>query len=110
MKQKLFVKKEELSMEQSINNKAEKIKGELKQKGEVVLKWVVTLIYLVLLIFFVFKPLTEFMWMVEYNIKLGLLKYFINWENYNQDKIKLIKHNLITNKGVTNERLNWKNH
>ena len=77
IKQKLFAKKEESSMEQNITDKAEKVKGELKQKGEVVLKWVVTLIYFVLLIYFVFKPLTEFMWMIEYNIKIGILNYFI---------------------------------
>jgi hypothetical protein len=78
LKQKLFSKKEESSMEQNITDKAEKVKGELKQKGRTVLQWVIIIIYLVLLIFFVFKPLTDFMAMVEYNIKLGILKYFIN--------------------------------
>ena len=78
LKQKLFTKKEETSMEQEITGKAEKVKGEIKQKGRTVLQWVLIMIYLVLLIYFVFKPLTEFMAMVEYNIKLGILKYFIN--------------------------------
>jgi len=78
LKQKLFAKKELPSMEQGMNDKAEKVKGELKSKGKIVLEWVLITIYLVLLIYFVFKPLTEFMSMVEYNIKLGILKYFIN--------------------------------
>jgi hypothetical protein len=78
LKQKLFSKKEESSMEQNITDKAAKVKGELKQKGRTVLQWVIIIIYLVLLIFFVFKPLTDFMAMVEYNIKIGILKYFIN--------------------------------
>ena len=77
MKQKLFANKSVLGMGQDGNDNAEKVKGEPKQKGEVVLKWVVTLIYFVLLIYFVFRPLTEFMWMVEYNIKIGILNYFI---------------------------------
>lgn len=77
-KQKLLAKKEESGMEQEKNDKAVKVKRELKQKATVVFKWVVTIIYLVLLIYFVFRPLTEFMFMVEYNIKTGLLNYFIN--------------------------------
>jgi len=64
-------------MKQEINGKAEKVKVGLKQKGEVVLGWLLTVTYLILLIYFVFKPLTEFMWMVEYNIKIGILNYFI---------------------------------
>ena len=64
-------------MEQKINHKAEKLKGELKQKSRILLEWVLVITYLFLLIYFVFKPLTEFMLMVEYNIKLGILKYFI---------------------------------
>jgi hypothetical protein len=76
LEKKLFAKKEESSMEQDINDKAEKVKGELKQKGKVVLEWVMIVIYLVLVIY-LFKPLTEFMSMVEYNIKLNILKYFI---------------------------------
>jgi hypothetical protein len=75
---KLLAKKEESSMEQEINGKADKAKGQVKQKGWVVFQWVLTVIYLVLLIYFVFRPLTEFMFMVEYNIKFGILKYFIN--------------------------------
>ena len=74
---KLSVLREESNMKQNYNNKAEKVKEELKQIGEVVLKWVVILIYVAILIYFVFKPLTEFMWMVEYNIKIGILNYFI---------------------------------
>ena len=74
---KLSVLREESKMKQNYDNKAEKVKEELKQIGEVVLKWVVILIYVAILIYFVFKPLTEFMWMVEYNIKIGILNYFI---------------------------------
>jgi hypothetical protein len=74
---KLSAKEEESIMKQTSNDKAEKVKEEVKQKGGEVLKWVITLIYFVLLIYFVFKPLTEFMWMVEYNIKIGILNYFI---------------------------------
>ncbi len=75
---KLFAKKEKLSMGKDINGNAEKVKGELKQTGKVVLEWAVTLIYIVLIIYFVFKPLTEFMVMVEYYIKFNIIKYFIN--------------------------------
>lgn len=78
LKQKLLARKEESSMEQEITDKAEKVKGEPKQKGRIVLEWVVIIIYLVLLIYFVFKPLMEFMLMVEYNFKLSIIKYFIN--------------------------------
>jgi hypothetical protein len=63
-------------MEQEINDKAEKAAGVPKQKVMVFFQWVVTVIYLVLLIYFVFRPLTEFMVMVEYNIKVGILNYF----------------------------------
>jgi hypothetical protein len=63
-------------MKQTINTKAEKVKGEIKQKGRTVLQWVIIIIYFVLLIFFVFKPLTDFLWMIEYNIKIGILGYF----------------------------------
>jgi hypothetical protein len=65
------------SMKLNYNDKAEKVKEEVKRKGEEVLKWVIAVIYLILLIYFVFKPLTEFMVMVEYNIKVGILNYFI---------------------------------
>ena len=78
LKQKLFAKKEVSIMEQEITDKAEKVKGELKQKGRTVLQWVLIMIYFVLLIYFVFRTLTEFMAMVEYNIKVGIIKYFIN--------------------------------
>lgn len=78
LKQKKIVKKEESSMEQEITDNAEKVKEEPKQKGMIVLEWVFILIYLVLLIHFVFKPLTEFMFMVEYNFKLSILKYLFN--------------------------------
>jgi len=78
LKQKLLAKKEVSIMEQEITDKAEKVKAEIKQKGRTVLQWVLIMIYFVLLIYFVFKPLTDFMAMVEYNIKLGILKYFIN--------------------------------
>ncbi len=78
LKQKQFAEKEKSSMEQEITDKAEKVKGEPKQKGMIVLEWVFILIYLVLLIHFVFKPLTEFMFMVEYNFKLSILKYLFN--------------------------------
>jgi hypothetical protein len=64
-------------MKQNYNDKAEKVKEEVKRKGEEVLKWVIAVIYLILLIYFVFRPLTEFMVMVEYNIKVGILNYFI---------------------------------
>lgn len=64
-------------MKQEISGKAEKVKVDMKQKGEVVFKWLLTVIYFILLIYFVLKPLTEFMLMVEYNIKIGILKYFI---------------------------------
>lgn len=77
LKQKLFAKKEESSMGQEVNDKAEKLKGDLKQKARTVLQWVVIMIYLLLLIFFVFKPLTDFLSMVEYTIKIGILNYFI---------------------------------
>lgn len=73
-------------MKQNYNDKAEKVKEEVKRKGEEVLKWVIAVIYLILLIYFVFRPLTEFMVMVEYNIKVGILNYFIKWENDNQNK------------------------
>jgi len=76
MKQKLFAKKSVPGMGQDINDKAEKVKEERSQKGRVVLEWLLTLIYFVLLIYFVFKPLTDFILMVEYNIKMGLLNYF----------------------------------
>lgn len=78
IKQKLLAKKEESCMEQEINDKTEKAKEEIRQKGWAVLQWVVTIIYFVLLIYFVFRPLTEFMFMIEYNIKAGLVKYFIH--------------------------------
>ncbi len=78
MKPKLFTKKEITTIGQKINDQRKRTKGYLKQIGEVVLKWIVILIYIVLLIYFVFKPLTEFMFMVEYNIKVGLLKYFVH--------------------------------
>jgi len=77
LKQKLFVKKEEPGMNQEINSKAEKLKGDLKQKARTALQWVLIIIYLVLLIFFVFKPLTDFLSMVEYTIKIGIVNYFI---------------------------------
>ena len=77
MKQKLFAKKSLPGIGQDINDNSEKVKGEPRQKGDVVLRWIVTLIYFVLLIYFVFRPLTEFMLMVEYNIKIGILNYFI---------------------------------
>lgn len=64
-------------MKHTSNDQAEKVKVEAKQKGEKALKWLITVIYLVLLIYFVLVPLTEFMAMVEYNIKVGILKYFI---------------------------------
>jgi hypothetical protein len=63
-------------MEQEIIAKSENVKGEPKQKGRIVLEWVFIIIYLVLLIFFVFKPLMEFMLMIEYEMKLTILKYF----------------------------------
>ena len=74
---KLSAIKEESIMKQTINAKAEKAKGEIKQKGRTVLQWVIIIIYFVLLIFFVFKPLTDFLSMVEYTIKIGILNYFI---------------------------------
>lgn len=76
LKQKLLAKKEKSSMEQEIIAKSENVKGEPKQKGRIVLEWVFIIIYLVLLIFFVFKPLMEFMLMIEYEMKLTILKYF----------------------------------
>jgi hypothetical protein len=79
LSKKQFDKKAEKgqSMKQNYNDKAEKVKEEVKRKGEEVLKWVIAIIYLILLSYFVFKPLTEFMVMVEYNIKVGILNYFI---------------------------------
>ena len=77
LEKKLTAQKEESSMKQNINDKAEKVKGEVKRKGEKTLKWVITVIYLVLLIYFVFRPLVDFMAMVEYTIKLGILEYFL---------------------------------
>jgi hypothetical protein len=65
-------------MKQNVTDKAEKIKGELKHKGWVVFEWIVAIVYFVLLIYFVFRPLTEFLFMVEYNIKVGILNYFFN--------------------------------
>jgi hypothetical protein len=73
----LFAKKEDSSMEQGINNKAEKVKGELKQKSKVVLEWVLTVTYFVLVIYLLFKPLTEFAIMIEYYIKFNIINYFI---------------------------------
>jgi hypothetical protein len=63
-------------MEQVINNKTEKVKEALKQKGKVVLEWVLIVTFLVFEIYFLFKPLMEFMFMIEYEIKLTILKYF----------------------------------
>ncbi len=63
-------------MDQDINDKAEKVKGELKQKGKVVLEWVLTVTYLLLAIYLVFKPLTEFAIMIEYYIKFNIINYF----------------------------------
>jgi hypothetical protein len=78
LKKKFASKKEESGMKQSINEKAEKVKAEVKQKGEEVLKWVLTVIYSALVIYFVFKPLTEFMVMLDYYIKVNIIKYFFN--------------------------------
>lgn len=78
MKQKLFTKKSVPEIGQNINDNAAKVKGEPKQKGRIVLEWIFIIIYLALLIYFVFKPLMEFMLMVEYNFKLSIIKYFIN--------------------------------
>jgi hypothetical protein len=64
-------------MAQDINDKAEKVKGELKQKGKVVLEWVLTVTYLVLAIYLVFEPLTEFAMMIDYYIKFNIINYFI---------------------------------
>ena len=73
----LFTKKETSSMEQTTRDKAEKVKVVLKQKGEVVLKWLLTAAYLIILIFFVLKPLTDFFLMIEYYIKVNIIKYLI---------------------------------
>ena len=75
---KRFAYKEKTGMEQDIHNKAEKVNREPKQKGKIVLKWALTLTYLVLLIYFVFKPLTDFVAMIDYSIKSGIIKFFIN--------------------------------
>jgi hypothetical protein len=77
LKQKLFAKKEGSSMEQEITDKAEKVRGELKQKGKIVLGWILTITYSVFVIYFVFKPLTEFVVMLEYYIKFNIINYFI---------------------------------
>jgi hypothetical protein len=66
------------SMKLNYNDKAEKVKGEVKRKGEEVLKWVLTVIYSVLVIYFVFKPLTEFMVMLDFYIKVNIIEYFFN--------------------------------
>lgn len=75
LKEKLLKKTEESSMEQKVIDKPEKEKGEPKQKARIILEWVFIIIYLVLLIYFVFRPLMDFMLMVEYNFKLSILKY-----------------------------------
>ena len=96
-------------MEQKINDKPEKLKGELKEKSRIFLEWVLVITYLVLLIYFVFRPLVDFMAMVEYTLKLGILEYFIKWGN-DRTKIIIIKHYHSLNKGEKNERHNWKKH
>jgi Mlc titration factor MtfA (ptsG expression regulator) len=77
LKKELLAKKEESNMEQVITKKAEKVKGEAKQKGKVVLKWILIATYSVLVIYFVFKPLTEFVVMLDYYIKSNIVNYFI---------------------------------
>lgn len=77
LEKKLSAQKEESSMKQNCDDKTVKTKAEVKQKSEEVLKWIITISYCIILIYFVFKPLTEFMWMVEYNIKIAILNYFI---------------------------------
>jgi hypothetical protein len=73
---KLSAQKEDSSMKQNINDKAEKVKVEVKQEGKEVLKWAITVIYIVLVIYFVFKPLTEFIVMIDYYIKFNIINFF----------------------------------
>jgi hypothetical protein len=63
-------------MERVINEKAEKEKKELKEKTIQVLTRILILAFFALEIYFVFKPLMEFMLMIEYEMKLTILKYF----------------------------------
>ena len=74
--EKTICTKEESIMKQTSNDKAEKLKGELKEKSRIFLEWLLIITYLVLLIYFVLRPLVEFMSMVEYSIKVGILNYF----------------------------------
>jgi len=63
-------------MERVIHNKAENDKKELKEKTILVLTRILILAFFALEIYLVFKPLMEFMLMIEYEIKLTILKYF----------------------------------
>jgi hypothetical protein len=63
-------------MERVINDKAEKEKKELKEKTILVLTRILILAFFALEIYFVFKPLMEFMLMIENEMKLTILKYF----------------------------------
>ena len=76
LKKEILAEKVESNMEQVINNRAEKEKKESKEKAMLVLERILIVAFFALEIYLVFKPLMEFMLMIEYQMKLTILKYF----------------------------------